>query len=68
MNRLPRPDNRPSEVVWKYFELEFVNGGYPSVSWALGSDWGVDTRLLTAEEYKAMAYAHMELLYGPKGN
>jgi hypothetical protein len=63
-----RPDNRPDAVVWYWFEKEFSKGAeFPSVSWALGSDWGVGTRPnITAAEYKQMATARMEVIYGPR--
>jgi hypothetical protein len=64
---LHRPDHRPADVVWYWFEQEFSKGQqFPSVSWALGSDWGVGKRFLTPNEYKADAYALMERIYGPK--
>jgi hypothetical protein len=62
-----RPDNRPPEVVWYWFEKEFEKGlDFPSVSWAIGADWGVGVRVLTPEEYKRVAYEHMIAIYGPK--
>lgn len=65
---LHRPDSRPSDIVWKWFEIEFTKGvAYPSVSWALGSDWGVGTRPnMTPTEYKQFAYDRMTAIYGPK--
>lgn len=60
-----RPDNRPSEVVWNWFEKEWNKGiDYPSVSWALGSDWGVGRRYSTPAEYKEVAYKLMVEIYG----
>lgn len=62
-----RPDPRAPETVWRYFEEEFTKGlDFPSVSWAIGSDWGVGSRILTADEYKRAAYAQMTSIYGPK--
>lgn len=63
-----RPDPRPSAVVWHWFEREFEKGqDFPSVSWALGSDWGSHQSFAkTAAQYKAEAYALMERIYGPK--
>lgn len=65
-----RPDSRPNAIVWYWFEKEFTKGqAFPSVSWALGSDWGVSTRPnMTAAEYKTMAIARMEAIYGPRPN
>jgi hypothetical protein len=61
-----RPDNRPAEVVWYHFEQAFQERDFPDVSWALGSDWGFGSPILTAEQYRARAYERMAALYGPK--
>jgi hypothetical protein len=61
-----RPDNRPPETVWHWFEREFTKGDFPNVSWAIGSDWAMGARPLSADQYKARAYARMAELYGAK--
>lgn len=63
-----RPDNRPSAIVWRYFDEAFANGGYPNVSWALGSDWGMGMSFApkTPEQYRAIATKRMIAIYGPK--
>lgn len=66
MNQPFRPDNRPPEIIWRYFEEEFAKGNFPNVSWALGSDWGMGSRPLSAAEYKDRAYARMTAIYGPR--
>jgi hypothetical protein len=60
-----RPDNRPAETVWFWFEQEFAKGAFPNVSWALGSDWAMGSRPPTADQYKALAYKRMVAIYGP---
>lgn len=67
MSSALRPDNRPAEQVWKFFDLEFAKGyGFPNVSWALGSDWGMGASAHTEETYKAAAEARMVAIYGPR--
>lgn len=61
-----RPDNRQPAVVWYYFEADMARPGYPSVSWALGSDWGVGMRSMTEAEYREIARKRMTAIYGPK--
>ena len=61
-----RPDDRPTDVVRHWFDAAFANQNYPNVSWALGSDWGwgMGSRPLSAEEYKAAAYKRFAAIYG----
>lgn len=61
-----RPDDRDPAIVWHWFEKAFEDSEFPNVGWALGSDWGMGSRVLSAEQYKAKACGLMTELYGPK--
>lgn len=62
-----RPDNRPADVVWKFFDQAFETTEYPSVGWAIGSDWGMGLPYgATPADYKAAAEKRMVALYGPR--
>jgi len=62
-----KPDNRDPAIVWKYFDLEFEKADFPSVSWAIGSDWGAGTPYgLTAAQYREAAEKRMIAIYGPR--
>ena len=63
-----RPDPRKPATVWKFFVAECERSDFPHVSWALGSDWGMGSRPLTAAEYRKAAFARMERLYGANPN
>lgn len=58
-----RPDDRPTDVVRHWFDEAFATQDYPDVGWALGSDWGMGSRPLSAEEYKAAAYKRFAAIY-----
>jgi hypothetical protein len=60
-----RPDNREPAVVWENFNKAFETQEYPSVNWAIGSDWGMGTSYSTPEGYRRAATERMERLYGP---
>jgi hypothetical protein len=60
------PDRRPAPVVWQAFDDAFSKGpDFPSVSFALGSDWGSGPAL-TAAQYRQRAEERMTSLYGPR--
>lgn len=63
-----RPDKREPAVVWENFNKAFETQEYPSVNWAIGSDWGMGTTASAAfspEGYRRAATERMERLYGP---
>ena len=62
-----RPDKREPAVVWENFNKAFETQEYPSVNWAIGSDWGMGTSssIDTPEGYRRAATERMERLYGP---
>lgn len=62
-----RPDNRDPDIVWKFFDLEFEKHDFPSVSWAIGSDWGVGSPYgITPQQYREAATKRMIELYGDR--
>lgn len=61
-----RPDPRPPEEVWKWFDAAFEGRDFPNVSSMLGSDWGWGSPVLTAEQYKQRATERMVAIYGPR--
>lgn len=62
-----RPDNRPADVVWKFFDQAFESSEFPSLGWAIGSDWGVGLPYgMSASDYRAAAEKRMVKIYGPR--
>tara|TARA_R110000782_G_scaffold264106_1_gene357162 strand:- start:564 stop:761 length:198 start_codon:yes stop_codon:yes gene_type:complete len=60
-------DTRPATEVWKYFDQAFDETDFPSVSWALGSDWGVGTPSPRDNaHYREMAEEKMTNMYGSR--
>ena len=61
-----RPDNREPSTVWFYFNEAFEQDDFPTVGWALGSDWGYGSPApRDSAHYREMAEARMTALYGP---
>lgn len=60
---LHRPDRRPADVVWFWFDKAFQGSAFPQLG-MLGSDWGMGSPILSAEEYRGAAEARMTAIYG----